>query len=291
MKTVLITGADGFVGSFLCDYLSKEFKVFPTVVENKTNSGNLTQMDIINVKNVDAAIKKINPDIVLHLAGNKDVRFCEKSPKIAELVNKTGTANVSTAAEEAGAFMVYLSTDYVFDGKTGMYKVDDPARPETVYGKTKLAGENEVRKICAKYSICRASGIYDFNGKNILSFILGELIAGKKQEYYTDVSNSPTYIANLSEMIKRVIELEKTTTYHLSGKERASRYELALKAAEIFKLNKSLVVAKELGEEKRKEFLLPHDVSLDTTTSEKILKMKFLPVNEGLNAVKRQMQL
>jgi dTDP-4-dehydrorhamnose reductase len=291
MKTLLITGADGFVGGFLSNYLSKEFRVYPTVMENKTNSGNLTQMDITNSKNVDAAIKKINPDIILHLAGIKDVKFCEQNPKIAELVNKTGTANVSTAAEEAGAFMVYLSTDYVFDGKTGMYKEDDPAIPETVYGKTKLAGENEVGKICTNYSICRASGIYDFNGKNILSFILGELKAGKKQEYYTDVSNSPTYIANLSDMIKKVIELRKTTTYHLSGKERASRHELALKAAEIFKLDKSLVVAKELGEEKRKGFLLPHDVSLDTSTSEKILKMRFLTVNEGLTAVKRQMQL
>jgi dTDP-4-dehydrorhamnose reductase len=286
MKTVLITGGDGFVGSILANYFSKEFKVYPTVVENKNKSVNLTEMDITSMKNVDAAVKGINPDVVLHLAGIKDVKFCEKNPKIAELVNTTGTANVSTSAKESGSLMVYLSTDYVFDGKCGMYKVDDAARPGTVYGKTKLAGENEVRRICPKYSICRASGIYDLSGRNILSFILGELKAQKRQEYYTDVFNSPTYIGNLSEMIMRVIALNKNTTYHLAGKERVSRYELALKAAETFQLDKRLVVAKELGEEKRKELLIPHDVSLDTDSSEKLLKMKFFRVNEGLAAAK-----
>lgn len=287
MKTILITGGEGFIGSYLLNYFKNHYKVIGTVIEKEKESQLLKKMDITDKNEVFKLIKRIRPEIIIHTAGIKDVKFCENNIKTAKLVNEEGTSNVAEAAAETGSFLIYLSTDYVFDGKKGNYTEKNKPKPITVYGRTKLGGEVAIKEKCKSYAICRSSGVYAKAGKNIATFILGELQNKRKQNYFTDVFNSPTYIESLANMLSKIAKLKKTGIYHLAGSERISRYEMALKTAEVFGLDKRLIIPIELGDNKRKEMFLPKDVSLNVTASEKALNKKFMNVKQGLNAIKR----
>jgi len=199
---ILVTGADGQLGRALQ-------KVLP---ENETVFTTRKDLDITNKKQVVQQIASVRPDFVIHTAAYTDVDGCEKNPKLANNINFEGTKNITKACEKVGATLIYISTDFVFDGKKKTpYKESDATHPLQVYGKSKLAGEKEVQKL-PKYYIIRTSWLFGptsreaSRGKS--NFVQTILALAKKHveiKVVSDQIGCPTYAKDLSKEIKKLI--------------------------------------------------------------------------------------
>ena len=274
---ILIFGGNGFIGSYMARHLKKSHEVISSSLHHGL------RIDITDADALTAAITHIKPDVIFHAAGIKDVKLCEKNKSFAKKVNYIGTRNIARAS--AGSFLVYLSTDYVFDGKTGHYSEKDEPNPWTYYGKSKLMGENAVIESCAHYAICRLSGVYGSSDDSLLGFVLSNLRSGKTCSYFTDVYNSPTYIGHLAKMLDKIMMLKKTGIYHTAGSERINRYDFARKTAKIFNYDDKLVLPLTLGPSARKKQLRPYDISLDIENTQKIVGFRFSGVDESIFAI------
>ena len=224
MTKVLVTGANGMLGQDLCPILQDEgYDVIETDVQT---------LDITNTKMIDEVLSKEKPDIVIHCAAYTNVDKAEEDIKTAELINVKGTENIAKACKKYNAEMVYISTDYVFDGKgTRPYLPNDKANPIGAYGKTKWGGEEAVRKNLEKYYICRTSWLYGHHGKNFVETMIS--LADKPElKVVDDQVGCPTWTVDLSNAIVKIIKDKKYGTYHTCGGGNTSWYGFA---KEIFK--------------------------------------------------------
>jgi dTDP-4-dehydrorhamnose reductase len=284
MTSLLITGGSGFVGWNLAGYFATQMDI--TIAGRAaqptraiSSEADYIRMDVSNEASVKLAVDKVQPQIVIHAAGNKDIRDCEDHPDLAHKINALGTRNVARACHRAGAFMVYLSTDMVFAGDTGNYSEMDTPRPKLVYGKTKLQGEQLAAAELNALAICRTSGVF---GKTspLLTWLDGRLRAGLATEAYTDIFNSPTYADNLAGMIACIIMQRRAGVFHTAGAERANRLTFFKAYTEAFGLDISLLRQSEFGS--HSDGLLLHDSSLSVERSEAALGVHFNSVRESM---------
>ena len=205
---VLVTGAKGMLGQDLCPIFEDEgFEVVETDRHN---------LDITNAEQVKEIMQKEQPDYIIHLAAYTNVDKAEEDIENATKINYAGTENIARAAKEINATMVYISTDYVFDGtKKAPYLPDDIANPQSVYGKTKRMGEEAVMKYCDKYYITRTSWLYGIHGKNFVETMLslkGDI------KVVDDQIGCPTWTVDLANAILTIIEEEREYgIYHTCG--------------------------------------------------------------------------
>lgn len=159
MERILITGGSGLLGSKVVKLAEKSFEVIPT---HNTRSffKDSVIMDITNCERAFHVVAKIKPDVVMHPAAQTRVDQCEKDREGAWKVNAEGTKNVALACGKINAKLIYVSTDYVFDGEKGLYVESDEPNPVNYYGLTKLKGEKFVRENCQEYAITRTSVLY-----------------------------------------------------------------------------------------------------------------------------------
>ncbi|MFP7226144.1 dTDP-4-dehydrorhamnose reductase [Priestia filamentosa] len=217
---ILITGANGQLGKELVELLSsKEFDVYGCSRDD---------MDITNSEQVQEVINRINPEVIVHCAAHTKVDVAESEPEEAYSINAYGTRNVAVAAEKVGAKLVYVSTDYVFDG-SGIepYLEFSPTSPLGVYGKSKLAGEEFVKHLHSKFFIVRTSWVYGKYGNNFVKTMLK--LGAEKDELsiVADQIGSPTYTVDLAQSILEMMETEKYGVYHFSNSGSCSWYEFA----------------------------------------------------------------
>lgn len=220
---IAITGDKGQLGRSLKGALSGH-ELLPL---------DLPEWDITQGKTA-AHIVRWAPDLVIHAAAMTDVDGCELDPEAAYHVNGEGTRNMATACQESGAAMVYISTDYVFDGsKEGPYLEEDEPHPLNVYGRSKLAGEEYVQGLLAKFYIVRSAWLYGPGGKNFVEKVLK--LAEEREGLYmvTTEVGSPTYTHDLAEAIAGLISWPEYGIYHLVNGGSCSRYQWAKKALEL----------------------------------------------------------
>ncbi|MCM8767276.1 MAG: dTDP-4-dehydrorhamnose reductase [Candidatus Omnitrophica bacterium] len=230
MKKILITGGNGLVGTYLKKILNgKDYSVFAFGKED---------LNIIDIEKSYKIFKDLSPDIVIHLAAITDVDYCEKNPDITFLINSKGTENISKLSIDFNCFLIYLSTDFIFDGmKNSPYTEKDKPNPINIYGKSKLIGEEYIIKNCEKYLIIRTSRIFGNGGKNFSSR-LREILKEKKEILLTiDLINSPTYALSLTQTILRLIEKGFYGIINVCNKGWCSFYEFGVKMKEIMKIN------------------------------------------------------
>src|SRR6478736_2502957 len=233
-QKVLITGANGQLGKELVElFTEKGFEVY---------GFGRDKMDITNQVQVQEIIGAVKPDIVIHSAAHTKVDLAESEPDQAFLINAYGTRNVAVAAEAVGAKLVYVSTDYVFDGTTN--KPDNefsPTSPLGVYGKSKLAGEQFVRDLHSKFFIVRTSWVYGKYGANFVKTMLK--LGGERKELsvVADQIGCPTYTLDLAHAILELVDTQKYGVYHISNSGSCSWYEFA---KEIFKVSNMEVQVK-----------------------------------------------
>lgn len=292
---ILITGAGGLLGSKI-SYLAlkKNYEVYSAYLTHLPLNGLPIKLDISNKKMVFKIIKDINPDAIFHCAALTDVDKCEIDKEIAKRINIDGTKFIAEIAKKMNSYLIYISTDYVFDGSKGMYKEEDKPNPINFYGYSKLLGEKIIKENEGEYLIARTSVIYGSkpaSGKtNFALWILDNLKKNQNIKVLIDQYVSPTLNTNLAEILLEAYERKITGIYHLAGASRVSRYEFALKLAEVFNLNKNLIIKSKMDEmnwiAKR-----PKDTSLDTSKANNVFKVKPINLNEALNNLKEELKI
>lgn len=220
---ILVTGSKGMLGQDLCPILEDNgYDVVETDVQT---------LDITNPEMVDEVFEAEKPDFVIHCAAYTNVDKAEEDLKTARLINATGTENIAKACCKYDAAMVYISTDYVFDGgvnekRTIPYTPQDKTSPLNNYGLTKWEGEEAVRKYLEKYYICRTSWLYGIHGKNFVETMLS--LADKPElKVVDDQVGCPTWTVDLSDAIVKIIETKPYGTYHTCGGGNTSWYGFA----------------------------------------------------------------
>lgn len=201
--------------------------------------------DITDRRNTCGIIAKANPDFVIHAAAWTDVDGCELDKDRAYKINAEGTKNVASACKDSGAILIYLSTDFVFDGKKKTpYKEDDTTGPLSVYADSKLKGEGFVRKSLGDYFILRTSWLYGRHGNNFVDTIIAKAATEKTLKVVDDQAGSPTYSKDLARAIHRLVDkvtvqsskLKGYGIYHISNSGSVSWHDYA---KEILKLSGS----------------------------------------------------
>ena len=235
MNKVLVTGANGMLGQDLCPILQEfGYEVIKTDIDT---------MDITDLNSVKNKIMEEKPDFIIHCAAYTNVDKAEDDLENAILINKIGTENVAKVCEEINATLVYISTDYVFDGeKTCGYKPDDKTNPLNNYGLTKLQGEQAVQKYCKKYYIVRTSWLYGIHGKNFVETMI--LMADNPEiKVVNDQIGCPTWTVDLSNgiVVKLLQEHVKYGIYHVCGGGSTSWYGFAQKIFELANLKVNLI--------------------------------------------------
>ena len=226
---LLVTGANGMLGQDLCPILEDEgYDVIETDIDN---------LDITNHDMIDFVLKKELPDYIIHCAAYTNVDKAEEEPEKAELINAKGTENLAKACAKNNIPTIYISTDYVFDGREANAKRNSPYNPSdiphpiNIYGQTKLKGEEMIKKYCTKYYIVRTSWLYGHHGKNFVETMIS--LADKPElKVVDDQIGCPTWTVELANGIIKIISEKDFGTYHVCGSGSTTWYGFA---KEIFK--------------------------------------------------------
>ncbi len=285
---ILITGGSGLLGRAVINAsLTMGVDIIPTYHSTPADRRSV-QMDIEDAEEVQRVLQETKPDCVLHAAAMTNVDLCEDDPPRAWAINAEGTKHVADACDDVGAKLLYISTDYVFDGQSGPYSEEAATHPINVYGESKLAGEgftlanpgNVVARVCVLYGVGRP---------NFVTWVMDSLRKNMPITVVTDQYNTPTYTTNCARALLTMCTLDLDGTYHVSGRERLNRYEFARAIAEVFGLNKNLIKAStsNLLHQRAKR---PMDSSLIVEKAEKALGMRLANVREGLTKMKEEMQ-
>lgn len=282
MKKLLIIGASGFLGKQLMKDASKEYEVIGTY--NSKPQDDLLHLDITNEIEVKDFLGKIRPDITILASALTDLKLCETNPEICKKLNIIGVNNV---AKHTNNTIVFLSTDYVFDGEKGNYIETDKTNPINEYGKSKLEGERIISKL-KKYIIVRSSSLYtsDMNNPKFINMMIDKLRKNENVKAVSDVIASPTLIDDLSRAVLTLIRKEKTGLYHAVGDTQTSLYNAVLTIAEVFNFNKSLITSCSIND-------FPSLLKRPKNTSLNIDKLKsegikMHSLKEGLELIKNQ---
>ena len=188
----------------------------------------LPEHDLTDFDQTQRNIAAFGPEVVIHAAAFTNVDLCESQPETAYRVNALATQNVALACLECGAAMVYLSTDYVFDGaKDEPYWEWDVTNPQSVYARSKLAGEELTRSLLNRFYIVRTAWLYSRSGKNFVATVLRLSAERDQLHFVTDEIGSPTYAPDLSTAISQLIERPVYGFYHLTNAGVCSRFEWA----------------------------------------------------------------
>lgn len=222
---VLVTGVKGQLGFDVVKELEKRGHVaIGTDVDN---------MDITNAETVHKVITDAAPDAVIHCAAYTAVDAAEDNIDLCRRINADGTRNIAEVCKELDCKMIYISTDYVFDGEgTHFWQPDDARSPLNVYGQTKYEGELAVESLLEKYYIVRIAWVFGVNGKNFIKTMLN---LGKTRDHLTVVNDqigSPTYTYDLAKLLADMAETDKYGRYHATNEGICSWYDFA---CEIFK--------------------------------------------------------
>lgn len=217
---VLVTGTKGQLGFDVCNELTRRG------IENQGIDRD--ECDITNKQAVLDYIYNYAPDVVVHCAAYTAVDRAESEEHVCRRVNRDGTEYIALACKTINAKMVYISTDYVFNGEGDkFFEVDDKTGPLNMYGLTKLEGEEQVRKILEKYFIVRISWVFGVNGNNFINTMLRLAGGNKELKIVADQIGSPTFTYDLAPLICDMIETEKYGTYHATNEGECSWAEFA----------------------------------------------------------------
>lgn len=288
---VLVTGSAGMVGSQVVkDLTNNSHDVFAAFHKTQPDYGMPTELDLLHLNKIEPAVDKIKPDAIIHLAALTNVDLCETQKDLALKINAQATDKISKAAAKHGSFLVYVSTDYVFDGESGMKKENDKTNPVDFYGRSKLEGEQAVQNSASSWCIARTSTPYGYHKKkkSFPSWVAENLKQKNNIYVVTDQFTSPTYVPNLSSMLIEVAQRQITGTIHLAGSTRISRHDMATLVAETLNLDKSLINPVTMDKMKW-DAKRPRDSSLDVSLASSILEEKPMPVEQGIGNFVREL--
>ncbi|MCS7136156.1 MAG: dTDP-4-dehydrorhamnose reductase [Nitrososphaerota archaeon] len=288
---LLVTGGSGLLGRQLClEAVKTGHEVYAAEHETSVDVGIPVKLDLLNVSTIESAYEKTKPEVVIHTAALTDVDLCEKNPELAFRINYNATAQIALQAKRNSAFLIYVSTDYVFNGTKGTYKEVDEPKPINVYGLSKLKGEDSVKEFADEWCIVRLSTPYGIHNKKktFPEYVINKLMKGEKVRVAYDQFTSPTYVPNFCRMLLEVAERSIQDILHLAGNTRVSRLDVAIRVAKLLNLDEKMIEPVSLSE-LTLEAKRPKDSSLDVSRAMQILREKPMTLETGLNAFIREL--
>ena len=220
MNNILVTGSTGQLGSDVVKELLKR--------GYSTLSPNRSEFNLCSEDSIRNYILNSNCEAIVHCAAYTQVDKAEDEKDLCIKINATATKHIDKCAKILDIPMIYISTDYVFDGtKDGEYTENDETNPINIYGESKLAGEKYVQEILDKYYIVRTSWVFNINGKNFIETMLRLSKANNQLSIVNDQIGSPTYTKDLSRLLVDMLETSKYGLYHATNEGYCSWYEFA----------------------------------------------------------------
>lgn len=220
MNNILVTGSTGQLGSDVVKELLKR--------GYSTLSPNRSEFNLCSEDSIRNYILNSNCEAIVHCAAYTQVDKAEDEKDLCIKINATATKHIAKCAKILDIPMIYISTDYVFDGtKDGEYTENDETNPINIYGESKLAGEKYVQEILDKYYIVRTSWVFNINGKNFIETMLRLSKANNQLSIVNDQIGSPTYTKDLSRLLVDMLETSKYGLYHATNEGYCSWYEFA----------------------------------------------------------------
>lgn len=284
---IFITGGSGLLGSKIAEIaLRGGYEVYAGYCHTEPGFGDPIKLDLTEDRDLEV-IYNIKPEVIIHTAALTNVDQCETNKELAYRINVEGARRVSEIANNLGAFLVYISTDYVFSGDKGMYKENDKPNPIDYYGYTKLLGEeccDCIARPCVIYGAKPASG-----KENFVLWLIEKLKRGEVVKVITDQYITPTLNTNLAKMLLEIAERGLKGVFHLAGATRISRYDFALRIADKFAFDKNLIIPSRM-EEMRWIAKRPKDSSLDTSKASRYLEEKPYNLDKALEVLKEELQ-
>jgi len=302
MEKILIIGASGLTGYKLAKLASIDYQVFGTYNHRyvKLDNCEIMQLDKTNEDKTDSLIKKINPDVIIDCSALHNVDYCEDHQEETRKINVDAPKHIAALCKDIGARMIFISTDYVYDGTDKSYTEDSKPNPLNYYGESKLKGEKEIAEAGISYAICRTSLVYGWNpnelqgiksssGKtqNFVIWALSKLRNNENLKIVTDQYSTPTLADNLAEALLALAESEHQGIFHIVGKNCVNRYDFTHKICEVFGINEELIapVTSDMFKQVAKR---PMKCCLDVSKAENSLNVNFLTSQEGLIKMKEQ---
>lgn len=222
---IAVTGANGGLGGAFVSAAKERGVACAPLTRNDA--------DLAKPDEIRSALLRIKPDVIVHSAAMTAVDLCEKERALAHAINVEGTRGVARAARELGARVVYISTDYVFDGeKEAPYSPADAPNPLNVYGETKLEGEKIVLSTPGG-AVARTSWLYSKNGKSFVNTVLNLAAKNDTIKMVNDQSGAPTYSPDLAQALLTLIEKKAEGVYHIANSGHCSWFEYAKKILEL----------------------------------------------------------
>lgn len=248
MKKILIFGSNGLLGQNIAVNFSKNHELWGASLEKENFLTNLDlnykTTDIADRKLVKEIIGQIKPDIIINAAAYTNVDGCESENELYWDVNVKAVENMVESAVALKPIFVHISTDYIFDGFNAPYREDDKPNPRGNYARSKMASENIVRSSKLEYLLIRTQILYGTGHRirpNFVTWLIDQLKNKNPVRVVDDQVGNPTYVRDLSIAISRLLKAKSYGVFHVSGPDSLSRYDFALKIADVFGLDSSLI--------------------------------------------------
>ena len=239
MKTLLITGAYGQLGDACVKFLKNNYNI---TLSGVSPSDGGVHLDIRSKSSIKKVLSDIDPDVILNLAALTDVDGCELDPQQAKDINFSGVKNL---CRDFSGHFIQISTDYVFDGKSGPYSEEDEPNPKSVYGKTKLFADNWLLDNYSKSTIIRTNILYSYTKRTKASFlkwVVDLLNDNQNIKVVNDQWNNPTWTESLSSVISKIIDNQAFDLYHYGDRDILNRFDFSILISKVFNLDSSLIM-------------------------------------------------
>jgi dTDP-4-dehydrorhamnose reductase len=247
MKRILITGINGLLGQQCVHEFESDYELIGLDIQPSCVFDNVDYhtVDLTKRDRIKATLIETKPDYIIHAAAFTNVDGAELQREACWKINVESVQHLAHYAEKINARMIHLSTDYVFDGKSGPYRETDIPRPVGYYGKSKLASENILIQTGIPHSIVRTMILYGAGIQvrpNFATWLITQLKSGQQVQIVDDQFGNPTIADDVSAAIRRIIEKDKWDIFHISGAELTDRYSFAIQIAREFELDSDLIV-------------------------------------------------
>ena len=297
-KKILLTGANGLLGQKTAEVFAKETDHELLLADlagraEEPRKYSYISLDITNKEKVKSVVKDYKPDIIINAAAYTNVDGCETERELSWKVNVDAVKHLIIASRYNASKIIHISTDYIFDGVKGGYDEDSTPNPLSFYGKSKLASENALFASGVSSAVIRTMIVYG-NGKNVRKnfalWLIDKLGNNQPVKIVDDQFGMPTMVDDLGLALVRIVDRERTGIYNVCGSEYLSRYEFALKLADVFEYDSGMIEPIKTAE-LQQAAARPMNSSFLLLKAETELGLKTLNVTDGIYMLKSQLGL
>lgn len=277
---IFVVGASGFLGSYVYDMCLR--KGIQRAGSSTTSRPGLVRLDITRVEGIREAIEKSGADCVINCVAMTNVDECERNPELATSVNAKGAENLARVCSSAGIRLIHISTDSIFDGKTGSYSEESEPAPVNTYARTKIEGEKHVLSLANSFVIVRTN-FYGLNpnGKHFLNWILSSLREGREMTGFDDTIFNPLWVSDLAEFLIELASSSYCGILNCAGDERFTKYEFIRRVVSELGYSDS-IVKKSSSDQITRAATRPKITTLSNKKMHALLKTKIHILHEVL---------